>query len=128
MPDIYPMFIEPTITWVPSGFSGYIWLDTKVVFKKIRRSNQTSSILPYHCTIILVVQPLYYHRPLISSMGHYYYSVSIVYTSSLLALQFARFNILISWAGSPKFHSASLIQGYTLLELPDITSNSVTVA
>ena len=21
---IYPMFIEPTITWVPSGFSGYI--------------------------------------------------------------------------------------------------------
>ena len=25
--DIYPMFIEPTITWVPSGFSGYIWLD-----------------------------------------------------------------------------------------------------
>ena len=32
----YPMFIlnsslEPTITWVPSGFSGYIWLDTKIV-------------------------------------------------------------------------------------------------
>ena len=22
--DIYPMFIQPTITWVPSGFSGYI--------------------------------------------------------------------------------------------------------
>ena len=34
--DIYPMFIEPTITWVPSGFSGYIWLDTKIVFKKKR--------------------------------------------------------------------------------------------
>ena len=32
--DIYPMFIEPTITWVPSGFPGYIWLDTKIVFKK----------------------------------------------------------------------------------------------
>ena len=32
--DIYPMFIEPTITWVPSGFSGYIWHDTKIVFKK----------------------------------------------------------------------------------------------
>ena len=30
----YPMFIEPTITWVPSGFSGYIWLDTKIVLKK----------------------------------------------------------------------------------------------
>ena len=28
------MFIEPTITRVPSGFSGYIWLDTKIVFKK----------------------------------------------------------------------------------------------
>ena len=31
--DIYPMFIEPTITWVPSGFSGYMWLDTKIVLK-----------------------------------------------------------------------------------------------
>ena len=32
------MFIEPTITWVPSvpsGFSGYIWLDTKTVLKKM---------------------------------------------------------------------------------------------
>ena len=28
------MFIEPTITWVRSGFSGYIWLDTKIVLKK----------------------------------------------------------------------------------------------
>ena len=27
------MFIEPTITWVSSGFSGYIWLDTKTVLK-----------------------------------------------------------------------------------------------
>ena len=25
----YPIFIEPTNTWVPLGFSGYIWLDTK---------------------------------------------------------------------------------------------------
>ena len=31
--DIYPMFIKPTITWVPSGFSGYIWLDSKIVLK-----------------------------------------------------------------------------------------------
>ena len=37
--DIYPMFIEPTITWVPSGFSGYIWLDTKIVFEKIYMLN-----------------------------------------------------------------------------------------
>ena len=28
------MFIEPTIIWVPSRFSGYIWLDTKIVLKK----------------------------------------------------------------------------------------------
>ena len=33
--DTYPMFIEPTITQVPSGFSGYIWLDTKIVLKNI---------------------------------------------------------------------------------------------
>ena len=30
------MFIEPTITWVPSGVPGYIWLDTKIVLKKIK--------------------------------------------------------------------------------------------
>ena len=36
--DIYPMFIEPTITWVPSEISGYIWLDTKIVFKKKKKS------------------------------------------------------------------------------------------
>ena len=34
--DIYPMFIELTISWVSSGFSVYIWLDTKIVFKKRR--------------------------------------------------------------------------------------------
>ena len=28
------MFIEPMITWVPSKFYGYIWLDTKIVLKK----------------------------------------------------------------------------------------------
>ena len=33
------MFIEPTITWVPSGFSGYIWLDTKIVLKKAHLLN-----------------------------------------------------------------------------------------
>ena len=36
----YPMFIEPTIARVPSGFSGYIWLDTKIVLKKERRLNR----------------------------------------------------------------------------------------
>ena len=33
------MFIEPTITWVPSGFSGYIWLDTKIVLKKKKKKS-----------------------------------------------------------------------------------------
>ena len=27
------MFLEPMITWVPLGFSGYVWLDTKIVLK-----------------------------------------------------------------------------------------------
>ena len=40
--DIYPMFIEPTITWVPSGFSGYIWLDTKIVLKKVSELERVS--------------------------------------------------------------------------------------
>ena len=31
------MFIEPTITWVPSGFSGYIWLDTKICVEKKKK-------------------------------------------------------------------------------------------
>ena len=30
---IIVLCFEPTITWVPSGFSGYIWLDTKIVLK-----------------------------------------------------------------------------------------------
>ena len=34
------MFIEPTITWVPSGFSGYIWLDTKIVLKKKKKKKK----------------------------------------------------------------------------------------
>ena len=32
--DTYPMFIEPTLTRVLSGFSKYKWLDTKIVLKK----------------------------------------------------------------------------------------------
>ena len=28
------------VTWVPSGFSGYIWLDTKIVLKKILPNSQ----------------------------------------------------------------------------------------
>ena len=37
------MFIEPTITWVPSGSSGYIWLDTKIVFIKKNELEQEQS-------------------------------------------------------------------------------------
>ena len=39
------MFIEPTITWVPSGFSGYIWLDTKIVLKKKKEPPVLHSLL-----------------------------------------------------------------------------------
>ena len=31
--DTLPMFIEPAIDRVPSGFSGCIWLDTRIVLK-----------------------------------------------------------------------------------------------
>ena len=43
--DIYPMFIEPTITWVPSGFSGYIWLNTKIVLKNSQRYSLPSTYI-----------------------------------------------------------------------------------
>ena len=42
------MFIEPTITWVPSGFSGYIWLDTKIVLKKKNEASQHISLNTAH--------------------------------------------------------------------------------
>ena len=48
--DIYPMFIEPMITWVPSGFSGYIWLDTKIVLKKKKKKNH---LIIYLCIMLL---------------------------------------------------------------------------
>ena len=53
---IYPMFIEPTITWVPSGFSGYIWLDTKIVLKKKKKKKKkkTVSKLLVHLNIIIM--------------------------------------------------------------------------
>ena len=44
--DTYPMFIEPTITWVPSGFSAVhrYGFDTKIVLKKIKMDQQCSSL------------------------------------------------------------------------------------
>ena len=42
------MFIEPTITWVPSGFSGYIWLDTKTVLKKRVNIETSEHVLGFH--------------------------------------------------------------------------------
>ena len=39
--NIYLMFIVPMIAWVSSGFSAYIWLDTKIVFKKVTAINIT---------------------------------------------------------------------------------------
>jgi len=32
------MSIEPKITWVLTRFNGYIWLDTKIVLKKLEYS------------------------------------------------------------------------------------------
>ena len=43
------MFSEPTITWVPSGFSGYIWFDTKIVLKK--NYGQVE-----HCDVCLIAE------------------------------------------------------------------------
>ena len=40
---IYPMFNEPKITWVPSGFSGYIWLDTKKIVLKKKEEGLTDN-------------------------------------------------------------------------------------
>ena len=42
----YPMKIEPTITWVLSGFSGYIWLYTKIVLEKNLKARYTN----FSCT------------------------------------------------------------------------------
>ena len=53
------MFIDPTITWVLSGFSEYIWLDTNLCLKKnlahfgklgIQYSTATLPIHPLHDT------------------------------------------------------------------------------
>ena len=37
------MFIEPTITWMPSWFSEYTWLDTKIVLKKKKHRCMSSN-------------------------------------------------------------------------------------
>ena len=51
------MFIEPTITWVPSGFSGYIRLDKNCVEKKNRLSETTlSSNVSMQCVYLWVVR------------------------------------------------------------------------
>ena len=42
----YLMFIEPTITSDPSKFSGYIWLDTKIVLK----NNIKYCIFDFRCS------------------------------------------------------------------------------
>ena len=42
------MFIEPTITRVPSAFSGYIWFDTKIVFWTNQPSGKMTKYLPLY--------------------------------------------------------------------------------
>ena len=34
----YPMLIEPTITRVSSGISGYMWLDTEIASREITQN------------------------------------------------------------------------------------------
>ena len=47
------MFIEPTITWVPSGFSGHIWLDTKIVLKKANNLDMSQIVTLFGVNYIL---------------------------------------------------------------------------
>ena len=69
--DIYPMFLEPTITWAPSELYVYIWLDTKIVFeKKLRLFRQP---------ILFWLQSFSYWSP---SMCPYWLS-SLQYTCSV---------------------------------------------
>ena len=51
------MFIEPTITWVPPGFSGYIWLDSKIVLNKI------GSFTSGHCLQLQDHHPAAWYLP-----------------------------------------------------------------
>ena len=45
------MFIEPTITWVE--FSGYIWLDTKIVFKKkYKLQSHRENVISSHSRVV----------------------------------------------------------------------------
>ena len=51
----YPMFIEPMITRVLSGFSGYIWLETKIVLKKKVYYYYLQSIFQMRDDVVVVV-------------------------------------------------------------------------
>ena len=53
---IYPMFIEPTITWVPSGFSGHILLDSKMVLKNSFDYPNTHRLTAFYGDCPLVIK------------------------------------------------------------------------
>ena len=55
MSDTYPMFIEPTITWVFSGISGYMWLDTKIVLKKDISHNRLHQMKAREEIILIII-------------------------------------------------------------------------
>ena len=42
---LYPVFNELTITWIPPGFSVYIWLDTKIVLKERKKKEHFYIVL-----------------------------------------------------------------------------------
>ena len=79
--DIYSMFIEPTITWVPSGFSGYIWLDTKIVLKKTKNfgikakakdmSTTTTKEVKYFILMTFQINDFEGHYPKLAVLLHY---------------------------------------------------------
>ena len=59
------MFIELTITWVPKGFSGCIWLDTKNCVKKSLASvlvKNLAKILPRSCKMLFLAENIYGFR------------------------------------------------------------------
>ena len=69
MSDIYPMFIEHMFNRVSSGFSGYIWLDTKIVLKALESkdvSNYVSrfDIIKTFADLIIMIGQTFFDSPM----------------------------------------------------------------
>ena len=55
--DTYPMFVEPTITQIPSGFCGYM-LGTKLCWKKVLFNEIPQQMLVLHIECISLWQTI----------------------------------------------------------------------